>query len=89
MTALIPPSDVPQWCPPFAVVAADRMNGVGRRSPASGLARGISGAALSPPAIVVGRYGPARHLPDTFEAGAEVLTGLAVSPGVVTGPALA
>ncbi|MBN2464417.1 hypothetical protein JXD38_02165, partial [candidate division WOR-3 bacterium] len=42
--------------------------------------------ALSPPAIIVGRYNPDKHKPDTIEASAE-LKGLAVSPGVVTGPA--
>ncbi len=42
--------------------------------------------ALSPPAIIVGRYNPDKHKPDTIDASAE-LKGLAVSPGVVTGPA--
>ncbi len=41
---------------------------------------------LSPPAIIVGRYDPEKHKPDTVDASAE-LKGLAVSPGIVTGPA--
>jgi pyruvate,water dikinase len=41
---------------------------------------------LAPPAIIVGRYDPEKHKPDTVEATAE-LKGLAVSPGIVTGPA--
>jgi phosphohistidine swiveling domain-containing protein len=43
--------------------------------------------ALSPPAIVVGRYDPAKHKPDVFDSTSKELSGLAVSPGVVTGPA--
>jgi len=43
--------------------------------------------ALSPPAIIIGRYNPAKHKPDVFDSTAEELRGLAVSPGVVTGPA--
>ncbi len=43
--------------------------------------------ALSPPAIVVGKYDPAKHKPDVFDSTSEELTGLAVSPGIVTGPA--
>jgi pyruvate,water dikinase len=43
--------------------------------------------ALSPPAIVVGRYDPAEHKPDVIDSTSEELTGLAVSPGIVTGPA--
>ncbi|HTW92644.1 MAG TPA: PEP/pyruvate-binding domain-containing protein [bacterium] len=42
--------------------------------------------ALTPPAIIVGRYDPDKHKPDTVDASAE-LKGLAVSPGIVTGPA--
>jgi len=42
---------------------------------------------LTPPAIIVGEYDPAKHPPDTVDATATVLKGLAVSPGVVTGPA--
>jgi phosphohistidine swiveling domain-containing protein len=42
--------------------------------------------ALTPPAIIVGRYDPDRHKPDAVEASAE-LKGLAVSPGIVTGTA--
>ncbi|MCX6843180.1 MAG: PEP-utilizing enzyme [candidate division WOR-3 bacterium] len=43
--------------------------------------------ALVPPAIIVGRYDPSSHPPDTIDATAEELSGLAVSPGIVTGPA--
>jgi phosphoenolpyruvate synthase/pyruvate phosphate dikinase len=42
--------------------------------------------ALTPPSIIVGRYDPEKHQPDTVHASAE-LKGLAVSPGIVTGPA--
>ncbi|MBM3313946.1 hypothetical protein FJY70_05090, partial [candidate division WOR-3 bacterium] len=42
--------------------------------------------ALDPPAIIVGRYDPRKHRPDPVHAAAE-LKGLAVSPGIVTGPA--
>jgi len=42
--------------------------------------------ALTPPAIVVGKYDPEKHRPDAVDASAE-LKGLAVSPGVVSGPA--
>jgi pyruvate,water dikinase len=43
--------------------------------------------ALNPPAIVVGRYDPAKHKPDVVDSTSEELTGLAVSPGIVTGRA--
>lgn len=43
--------------------------------------------ALTPPAIVVGKYDPARHKPDVLDSTSFELNGLAVSPGVVTGPA--
>jgi len=43
--------------------------------------------ALNPPAVFVGRYDPKVHVPDTFDPDAQQLTGLAVSPGIVTGPA--
>jgi pyruvate,water dikinase len=43
--------------------------------------------ALTPPAIIVGRYNPEKHKPDIVDSAAEELTGLAVSPGIVTGPA--
>jgi len=42
--------------------------------------------ALTPPAIIVGKYDPEKHRPDMIAASAE-LKGLAVSPGIVTGPA--
>jgi len=42
---------------------------------------------LSPPAIVVGRYNPAKHKPDVSDSTSRELSGLAVSPGIVTGPA--
>jgi len=43
--------------------------------------------ALSPPAIVVGTYDPNKHKPDVFDSASDELAGLAVSPGVATGPA--
>jgi pyruvate,water dikinase len=43
--------------------------------------------ALTPPAIIVGRYDPEKHKPDVIDSTSEELPGLAVSPGVVTGPA--
>jgi rifampicin phosphotransferase len=42
---------------------------------------------LQPPAIIIGRYDPNVHLPDTFDPDARQLSGLAVSPGIVIGPA--
>jgi len=42
---------------------------------------------LAPPAITVGRYDPEKHKPDVIDSTSEELTGLAVSPGIVTGPA--
>jgi pyruvate,water dikinase len=42
---------------------------------------------LNPPQVVVGKFDPARFVPDEFDADAKVLTGVAVSPGVATGPA--
>jgi pyruvate,water dikinase len=42
---------------------------------------------ITPPAVVIGRFDPDRFVPDSFDADAETLTGLAVSPGVVTGRA--
>jgi phosphohistidine swiveling domain-containing protein len=43
--------------------------------------------ALTPPAIVVGRYDPKTHPPDEYDPDARVLSGLAVSPGKVVGRA--
>jgi len=43
--------------------------------------------ALSPPPVVVGSFDPARHRPPPFDPQATVLAGLAVSAGVVVGPA--
>jgi pyruvate,water dikinase len=43
--------------------------------------------ALSPPAIVIGKYDPTKHKPDVFDSTSKELRGLAVSPGIVTGPA--
>jgi pyruvate,water dikinase len=43
--------------------------------------------ALNPPAIIIGRYDPEKHKPDTVDSTAQELTGLAVSPGIVAGPA--
>jgi pyruvate,water dikinase len=42
---------------------------------------------LSPPQVVVGNFDPQHVVPDEFDANAKVLTGVAVSPGVATGPA--
>jgi phosphohistidine swiveling domain-containing protein len=42
---------------------------------------------ITPPAVVIGRFDPDHFVPDSFDADAETLTGLAVSPGVVTGRA--
>ncbi len=43
--------------------------------------------AITPPKVVVGRFDPDNFVPDAVEESAELLAGLAVSPGVVTGPA--
>jgi phosphohistidine swiveling domain-containing protein len=43
--------------------------------------------AITPPKVVVGRFDPHNFVPDAVEESAELLTGLAVSPGVITGPA--
>lgn len=42
---------------------------------------------ITPPSVVVGRFDPDSFVPDEVDKNAEVLTGVAVSPGVVTGPA--
>ncbi len=42
---------------------------------------------LNPPSLVVGRFDPARHAAEPAAAGSQVLNGVAVSPGVATGPA--
>jgi pyruvate,water dikinase len=42
---------------------------------------------LRPPQVVVGTFDPDRFAPDDFDADARVLTGVAVSPGLATGPA--
>jgi pyruvate,water dikinase len=42
---------------------------------------------LHPPQVVVGKFDPDRMVPEEFDATARVLTGIAVSPGVATGPA--
>jgi pyruvate,water dikinase len=43
--------------------------------------------ALQPPQVVTGKFDPEHFTPDAFDADARVLTGVAVSPGVATGPA--
>jgi phosphohistidine swiveling domain-containing protein len=43
--------------------------------------------AQTPPPVVVGRYDPQKHAAVKFDAEVKVLTGIAVSPGVVTGRA--
>ncbi|MCL5291907.1 MAG: PEP-utilizing enzyme [Actinobacteria bacterium] len=42
---------------------------------------------ITPPAVIVGRFDPDNFIPDSVDGSAEVFEGLAVSPGVVTGPA--
>lgn len=42
---------------------------------------------LSPPPVVVGRFGPDTPAPPGPDAGTEILRGIPVSPGIVTGPA--
>jgi pyruvate,water dikinase len=43
--------------------------------------------AVSPPAIVVGKYDPEKHKPDRADSASHELRGLAVSPGIAIGPA--
>jgi len=43
--------------------------------------------ALLPPAIIIGPFDPNKHKPDVADSASAEMTGLAVSPGVVTGPA--
>ena len=43
--------------------------------------------ALTPPAVIVGRFDPRRHVPEPVDESATVLKGVAVSPGVAEGPA--
>lgn len=43
--------------------------------------------AQSPPAVVVGRYDPQKHVGSSLDGNLTVLEGIAVSPGVVTGKA--
>jgi pyruvate,water dikinase len=42
---------------------------------------------IRPPAVVVGRFDPDRDDPQSLDDGTDRLTGLGVSPGVVSGPA--
>jgi len=42
---------------------------------------------IKPPSIVIGKFDPDSYVPDAVDADVEVLSGLAVSPGVVTGKA--
>jgi len=42
---------------------------------------------LMPPKVVIGKFNPDDYTPDVVDTNAEVLTGLAVSPGVATGKA--
>jgi pyruvate,water dikinase len=57
------------------------------RTVASRRAEYEANKALSPPAVVVGRYDPSRVAPAVTDTNSKVLKGLTVSPGVVTGPA--
>ena len=43
--------------------------------------------AVHPPSLVIGRFDPDNFIPDRVDYNLEVLQGLAVSPGLVTGPA--
>lgn len=43
--------------------------------------------AVTPPKVVIGKFDPDNFVSDTIDTDTEVLTGLAVSPGVVTGKA--
>ncbi|MBM3315307.1 hypothetical protein FJY71_05640, partial [candidate division WOR-3 bacterium] len=58
-----------------------------RRTIADRKARFEQDRQLTPPPVIVGRFDPSRHLPETATGPAEELRGLAVSPGVVTGRA--
>ncbi|MHC4603759.1 MAG: PEP/pyruvate-binding domain-containing protein, partial [Planctomycetota bacterium] len=42
---------------------------------------------ISPPDVIFGKFDPDKYVPDSVDADVETLTGLAVSPGVVTGKA--
>lgn len=42
---------------------------------------------ITPPSVIVGRFDPEDFTADPVDASAKVMTGLAVSPGVVVGPA--
>ena len=42
---------------------------------------------ITPPMVVIGKFDPDNYTPDTVETNAEVLNGLAISSGVVTGKA--
>lgn len=42
---------------------------------------------ISPPGVIYGRFNPDTYIPADVNAGAELLSGLAVSPGVVSGKA--
>jgi len=42
---------------------------------------------ITPPTVVIGKFDPDSFIPDAVDTNVEVLTGLAVSPGVVTGKA--
>jgi pyruvate,water dikinase len=42
---------------------------------------------ISPPDVIFGKFDPDSYVPDTVDTDVEKLTGLAVSPGVVTGKA--
>jgi phosphohistidine swiveling domain-containing protein len=42
---------------------------------------------LVPPPVVVGRFDPVKHKPESIQTDARVLTGIGVSPGIATGQA--
>jgi len=58
-----------------------------RQTIASRRAEHEGNLAIDPPSVVVGRFDPEHFTPDAFDGEARVLTGVAVSPGVATGPA--
>jgi pyruvate,water dikinase len=43
--------------------------------------------AIAPPPVIIGKFEPEKHPPPVLDENCETLTGLAVSPGIATGPA--
>ena len=44
-------------------------------------------SSITPPDVVIGKFDPDNYIPDSIDENAEVLNGLAVSPGIATGKA--